>query len=282
MNILFVCTGNTCRSPMAEGYLKSLGIPDISVKSGGLAADGSPVSENAKAVCLEKGIDISEHISKQLTKEDIDWADRIICMSETHKAYLERHASEKLSVLGGGISDPFICGIEVYRACRDEIFSAIDELFKVFTIVPAQREHLKQIAQLESICFSEPWSEETLLDAITHGTKLLVAEKNGKVLGYVGISCILDEGYITNIAVFPDSRKQGVGTALINKLFDLAEDLSLSFISLEVRESNISAISLYEKMGFIKVGTRKNFYRDPIENASIMTKRFDTDENFSN
>ena len=58
MNILFVCTGNTCRSPMAEGYLKSLNIPDIHVKSGGLAADGSPVSENSKTACLEKGIDI--------------------------------------------------------------------------------------------------------------------------------------------------------------------------------------------------------------------------------
>lgn len=282
MNILFVCTGNTCRSPMAEGYLKSLNIPDISVKSGGLAADGSPVSENAKAACLEKGIDISGHISKQLTTEDIDWADRIICMSETHKAYLEAHAPKKLSVLGGGISDPFICGIEVYRACRDEIFSAIDELFMPFTIVPAKREHLKQIANLESICFSEPWSEETLLDAFSHGTKLLVAEKDRKVLGYVGISCILDEGYITNIAVSPDYRRQGIATALINELFSLAEDLSLSFISLEVRESNLTAISLYEKMGFVKVGTRINFYRDPVENASIMTKRFDTDENFSN
>lgn len=282
MNILFVCTGNTCRSPMAEGYLKSLDIPDITVKSGGLAADGSPVSENANAVCREKGIDISGHISKQLTKEDIDWADKIICMSETHKAYLEEHAPEKLSVLGGGISDPFICGIEVYRACRDEIFTAIDELFKPFSIVPAKREHINQIAKLESICFSEPWSAETLLDAMSHGTKLLVAEKGGKVLGYVGISCILDEGYITNIAVFPESRKIGVGTALINKLFDLAKELSLSFISLEVRESNLSAISLYKKLGFSVVGTRKNFYRDPIENASIMTKRFETNENFSN
>ncbi len=281
MNILFVCTGNTCRSPMAEGYLKSLNIPDISVRSGGLAADGSPVSANAKAVCLEKNIDISSHISRQLTNQDIEWADQIICMSETHKAYLEPHASKKLTVLGGGISDPFICGIEIYRECRDEIFSAIDKLFKPFCITPARREHLKQIAKLESICFSEAWSEETLLDAISHATKLFVAEKNGKVLGYVGINCILDEGYITNIAVFPDFRHQGVATALINELFSLAENLSLSFISLEVRESNLSAISLYEKMGFSKVGTRKNFYRDPIENASIMTKRFETDENFS-
>ncbi len=282
MNVLFVCTGNTCRSPMAEGYLKSLKIPNISVKSGGLAADGSPVSENAKAVCLEKGVDISAHISRQLTAEDISWADMIICMSETHKAYLEPHAAEKLSVLGGGISDPFICGIEVYRACRDEIFSAIDKLFKPFKIVPAEREHIKQIERLESICFSEPWSEATLLDALSHGTKFFVAEKDSKVLGYIGISTVLDEGYITNVAVFPDARRQGVGTALLERIFDLARELSLSFVSLEVRESNLEAISLYEKSGFEKAGTRKNFYRDPIENANIMTKRFDTDEDFSN
>lgn len=271
MNVLFVCTGNTCRSPMAEGYLKSLKIPNLSVKSGGLAADGSPVSENSKAACLEKGIDISAHISRQLTAEDIDWADKIICMSESHKAYLEPYAATKLSVLGGGISDPFICGIEVYRACRDEIFSAIDELFKSYQIVPAKREHLKQIARLESICFSEPWSENTLLEAFSHGTKFFVAQKDSKVLGYIGISCILDEGYITNVAVFPDARRQGVGTALIKKVFDLAKELSLSFVSLEVRESNLEAISLYEKSGFKKVGTRKSFYRDPEENARIMT-----------
>jgi ribosomal-protein-alanine acetyltransferase len=112
--------------------------------------------------------------------------------------------------------------------------------------------------------------------------KFFVAEKSGELLGYVGISCILDEGYITNIAVYPKHRKKGVATALIKRVFDLADEIELSFVSLEVRESNFGAISLYEKMGFKKEGLRKNFYRDPQENACIMTKRFEENEDISN
>lgn len=282
MNILFVCTGNTCRSPMAEGYLKSLNLKGINVKSGGLATDGSPVSENAARASKERGIDISGHISRQLSSEDIAWADKIICMSKTHKAYLESVAKEKLMVLGGGISDPFICGIEVYRACRDQIYNAIDELFLPFSIVPIDRKHIKAIANLEKICFSQPWSENVILESFMNGTKFFVAQKDDKVLGYIGISCVLDEGYITNIAVYPAFRKMGIGTALIQRVFELAEELTLSFVSLEVRESNSTAISLYEKLGFKKEGLRMDFYRDPQENAIIMTKRFELDENISN
>ena len=94
-------------------------------------------------------------------------------------------------------------------------------------------------------------------------------------MGYIGISCIIDEGYITNVAVFPESRKKGVGTALLERVFSLAKDMGLSFVSLEVRESNIPAISLYEKLGFKQEGKRKDFYRDPKEDALILTKRFD-------
>ena len=87
-------------------------------------------------------------------------------------------------------------------------------------------------------------------------------------------SFILDEAYITNVAVFPEYRKMGVGTALLNKVFALKDELNLSFVSLEVRQSNLSAIRLYEKLGFKTEGTRKNFYTNPLENALIMTKRF--------
>ncbi len=282
MNILFVCTGNTCRSPMAEGYLKSLELKNVNVKSGGIAADGSAVSQNAMLALSEIGIDISAHVSHQLSAEDIAWADKIICLSHTHAAYLMPAAKDKLMVLGDGISDPYTCGLDVYRACRDEIIAAVDELFLPFSIVKMEQNHIAQIAKLESICFSEPWSENSLLEAFLGGTRFFVAVCGNKVLGYIGISCILDEGYITNVAVLPNYRKKGVGTALLKKVFGLARELSLSFVSLEVRESNNSAISLYEKLGFKEEGRRKNFYREPLENAIIMTKRFGTDENFSN
>ncbi len=272
MNILFVCTGNTCRSPMAEGYLSSK--KEINVKSCGLAADGSPVSQNSKKVMAEIGIDIENHISKQITANLIDWADRIICMSHSHCEML-KSIGVKAEVLGNGICDPFGCDIETYRQCRDEIITEIDKLFGKFTVCQIKPQHIKQIALLEQACFSTPWSEQAIEEAYKSGTKFFVAEKNGAVLGYLGISVVLDEGYITNVAVFPEYRNQGVATKLLENLFCFAKENSLSFVSLEVRPSNENAISLYSRFGFKEEGRRKNFYTNPKEDALILTKRFD-------
>lgn len=281
MNILFVCTGNTCRSPMAAGYLTSLKLPGVTVQSRGLVANGAPVSDNSRIACAEKGIDISGHISKQITAEDATWADKIICMSPSHKAALANAGvpENKLFVLGSGISDPYGGDIDIYRNCRDEIFAAIDRLasdgfFADFKILPMNERHIAAVAKLEKVCFSEPWSAEGLREAAEHGTEFFVAENAEHLLGYIGIKSVLDEGYITNVAVFPQYRKRGIATALINRVFELSADKKLGFVSLEVRVSNSAAIALYEKLGFKKEGERKNFYRDPRENALIMTKRF--------
>lgn len=281
MNILFVCTGNTCRSPMAEGYLKSKGIEGVTVLSRGLAADGSPVSLNSKTAMDEAGIDIGSHISKQITADDINKADKIICLSPSHKAVLLSAGvpENKLYILGDGISDPFGGSIETYRRCRDEIFAAIDILIKDgffgdISVIPIEQRHIKEIARLEEICFSEPWSEEGILEAYRLGTKFFAAEADKKLIGYIGIKAVIDEGYITNIAVFPEFRRRGVAKALLNKVFEFAKEKGLSFVSLEVRPSNTEAVSLYEKTGFREEGRRKNFYRLPLEDALIMTKRF--------
>lgn len=275
MNILFVCTGNTCRSPMAEGYLRAKNIKNLSVSSCGLFTDGSAVSKNSADVMNEIGLDISSHISRQITKEDIENADKIICMSPSHKQALESIGVINAEVLGGGISDPYGCQLETYRLCRDQIINEIDKLFPSLTVSQIEYRHIKEIAKLEKECFSTPWSEQTIEDAFKTGTRFFVAEKDNLVLGYVGISAILDEGYITNVAVFPEARQQGVASTLMNSLFDFAKENSLSFISLEVRESNHAAISLYNKFGFKTEGKRKNFYSSPQEDALIMTKRFD-------
>ena len=125
--IIFVCTGNTCRSPMAEGYLKSKKRKDLSVISRGLAADGSPVSENSVEAMKENGIDIGGHISKQLSFADIDETSVFICMSASHADILEGLGIDKMKIFILGISDPYGCDIETYKKCRDEIILGIDE-----------------------------------------------------------------------------------------------------------------------------------------------------------
>ena len=99
----------------------------------------------------------------------------------------------------------------------------------------------------------------------------LVAEQDGEVQGYVGCQTVLDEGYITNVAVSPDFRRQGIARALIAELTAKAGENKLAFVTLEVRESNAPAIALYTGAGFAPVGKRKNFYSNPTENAVLMT-----------
>ncbi len=271
-NIIFVCTGNTCRSPMAEGYLKSKR-KDLNVISRGLAADGSRVSENSKTAMEKIGIDISSHISRRLTLEEAENAHLIVCMSPSHAEFLKCAgiSEEKIKTLG--VNDPFGCDLETYEECRDQIIKGIDNLFSDFTVRTFKETDEKFIADLEKECFSQPWSEQSILDAVNNNTVFFIAQENEKIIGYAGLQIILDEGYITNVAVTSTSRRKGVARALMEKVLELGEEKDLAFITLEVRESNLAAQSLYEKLGFKKEGQRKNFYQNPKENALIMTKR---------
>ena len=270
MKILFVCTGNTCRSPMAEAYLKQKG---IYAESRGLAANGMPASQNAIAVMKEIGIDISGHISRQLTQNDIKDFDRIICLAKSHYDYLSS-IGIKCEILGDGISDPYGGDITVYRLCRDEIIREVDRLFNDGRVLEMNDRHIDDITEIEKRCFSRPWTKESIASAKENGTSFFVFESQGKAVGYVGISAVLDEGYITNIAVLPEYRNKGVASSLLKRLDSFAIEKALAFISLEVRKSNNTAISLYEKFGYKTEGCRKSFYDDPREDALIMTKRF--------
>ncbi len=128
--IVFVCTGNTCRSPMAEGYLKSKALYVREIISRGLMADGSPVSKNSVSVMKEIGIDISSYISARLTYDEAEKADKIVCMSTSHADILEGLGVDKLKIHILGVPDPFGQDIEAYRNCRDQIISAVDELLE--------------------------------------------------------------------------------------------------------------------------------------------------------
>ena len=135
--------------------------------------------------------------------------------------------------------------------------------------------HLDSVCAIENACFAHPWSRQSIEAELDKETSLFyVAVEDGQVVGYIGMSFVLDEGYIYNVAVKADCRKNGVGSALIQTLVTHCRKNNFAFLTLEVRESNAPARSLYEKFGFIKVGERKNYYSDPSENAVLMTLYF--------
>ena len=142
-----------------------------------------------------------------------------------------------------------------------------------YEIVPMDRSHLESIAALERQCFSAPWSIPMLEEELFNPqASFLVAEgENGQVLGYAGLQVVLDEGYILNVAVRPDCRRQGVAGQLLQVFLDFAKGNQLAFLTLEVRASNYPAIALYGSRGFRGVGRRKNYYEHPREDAVIMT-----------
>ena len=131
--------------------------------------------------------------------------------------------------------------------------------------------HVGRVADLEREVFTSPWNEKMLLDTLLGGTSLFLVGVESDLVGYVGSVTAGDEVSITNVAVFPEHRKKGVGEALVRELIRRAKDLNFSKIFLEVRVSNAPAISLYEKIGFEIKGTRKNFYTLPREDAFVMT-----------
>lgn len=133
----------------------------------------------------------------------------------------------------------------------------------------AEERDVSEIAGIEALSFKTPWSAEMILsemkEPISHFT---VATLNDRVIGYFGYLHILDELHILNVAVDPDHREQGVGKRLMSRLLDEARALSARAITLEVRESNQSAIRLYERAGFVLAGVRPHYYTDK-ENALI-------------
>ena len=144
-------------------------------------------------------------------------------------------------------------------------------------VVPMTADHLDEVAELERICFSVPWSRNMLAEELDNllSAFLVALDDNDKVVGYAGVQIILDEGYITNVAVRPECRRQGIAAKLLQVFLDFAKANRLAFLTLEVRASNYDAIALYGSRGFRSVGRRKNYYEHPKEDAIIMTLEFD-------
>ena len=136
-------------------------------------------------------------------------------------------------------------------------------------------EHVAQVAELEALCFADPWSQRSVASELNNPLSLwLVALEGERLAGYVGSQTVLDETDMMNIAVHPDFRRRGLAQELITALIVALKEKGSRCLTLEVRASNAPAKGLYEKMGFQQVGLRKNYYRNPREDGCILRKEW--------
>ena len=152
------------------------------------------------------------------------------------------------------------------------------KLLRLLAIRQAQPSDLDALVEIERLSFATPWTPESLSAELNGESRsvVLVAEMAGRgVIGYIGCWFVLDDGQINNIAVHPDCRHTGVGSALLSALLKFGLEKGIARYTLEVRPSNVEARRLYERFGFSAVGQRKNYYEDNSENAIIMLKNMD-------
>lgn len=278
--IMFICSGNTCRSPLAEGlfkkYLTDNNITDVEVSSAGVSVfPGDEISVNSALVAMNRGVNISLHSARKLNPQHIVETDLFVCMTESHSAVISKYCdSSKIMTLN--VPDPYGRPIEAYEECAKQLEKSfpqiLEKINETATISQMEEKHIPFIADLEKECFAEPWGEDSLKDELTNETaRFYVIENQGEVQGYIGANNICGEVYITNVAVNTGARGKGYGKRLVNHLIMQSQFEDALFVTLEVRKSNGNAIALYEKCGFKKIGERKNFYSKPTEDALIYT-----------
>ncbi len=138
------------------------------------------------------------------------------------------------------------------------------------TVRRAVEDDIKALAALEKECFSENWSEKGIADSMELVyTEFVVAVFEERVVGYISVYCSVDEGEIMNVTVTESMRRKGVAVKMFDMLFDILKERGIQKVFLDVRVSNEPAMSLYEKLGFERVGKRPAFYRKPREDAYI-------------
>ena len=137
--------------------------------------------------------------------------------------------------------------------------------------------HAQAVAELEKVCFNDPWSVNSILSEVHNPLSCwYVAMDEDRLVGYIGSQSVLGWADMMNLAVHPDYRGKGIGEQLVNMLIDYLMNHGVSCLTLEVRVSNTPARGLYEKLGFVEVGRRPNYYRNPKEDALILRKEWRT------
>ena len=142
-------------------------------------------------------------------------------------------------------------------------------------IVKMNADHVAQIAELEKVCFSDPWSEKSIASELSNDLAYWLAAVEGEtVAGYIGSQTVMGETDMMNVAVHPDFRRKGIAEALVNALVEALKEQGSHSLTLEVRASNEPAQKLYEKLGFIMIGKRPRYYHNPREDAMILRKEW--------
>ena len=136
--------------------------------------------------------------------------------------------------------------------------------------------HVSQVAELEKMCFSTPWSENSIASELQNDLALwLVALHDDTVVGYIGSQTVCGETDMMNVGVHPDWRRRGIAESLIEQLIAELKQMESISLALEVRASNAPAIALYQKLGFCQIGRRPNYYKNPKEDALILRKEWE-------
>lgn len=293
IRLLFLCSGNTCRSAMAEHLFRKL-IKDSDLdcavcdSAGFFAHNGDKISNNALCVLKSEGLDASSHCAKELSSVCLSNYDVFVVMNDEQKGFLLGLGvnSVKVYILNeklGGIPDPFGGDLDAYKKTKDKIKFSLNDLLvfveKVFevknsSIVFADSLLLEQLYEVEQASYSDPWSRESIQSEVvdTNSRFFAFLSHRGVVLGYACMKLFCDTADIVKLTTHPDFRRLGVAGLLLDHIINYSKKLQLKKLFLEVRESNSSAISLYESFGFDRICLRKNFYQIPIESAVSMVK----------